>query len=174
MALVFTCTTLGQLAKVLQIAPTDCMFSPSPPRAHPLTPLSLSLFLSLVAVSMSQSPWTYSAPMELPLTRSLNSSSSESSIDSGFESPLCKSESVVSPLSAVSAGSFQDAISTSCAVTNMLVSKRWRPVVLRGCMLVCAVCMARWAGVWEGSLEVCSLGLYSLSTGLGCVLEHIQ
>ena len=95
--------------------------SPCPPSAHPLTSLSLALSLSL-AVSMSQSPGTYSAPMELPLTRSLNSSSSESSIDSGFESPLSKSESVVSPLSAVSAGSFQDAISTSCAVTNMLVS----------------------------------------------------
>ena len=112
--------------------------------------------------------------MELPLTRSLNSSSSESSIDSGFESPLCKSESVVSPLSAVSAGSFQDAISTSCAVTNMLVSRIiiWRPVVLHDCMLVCAICMARWACVWEGSLEVCTLGL--MSTVLAAVLEYIQ
>ena len=42
----------------------------------------------------------------------------------------------MSPLSAVSAGSFQDAISTSCAVTNMLVSRIiiWCPVVLHDCL----------------------------------------
>ena len=152
-----TCTTLGQLAKILQIAPTDCVSPPSRPALTPspraLISLSLSLPLSpsLCAVSMSQSPWTYSAPMELPLTRSLNSSSSESSIDSGFESPLSKSESVVSPLSAVSAGSFQDAISTSCAVTNMLVSTKtleygvhYFCFSMHASMLVYTVCMTRW------------------------------
>lgn len=45
-------------------------------------------------MTQTQSPWTYSSLMELPLpgasvTRCLNSSGSESSIDSGFESPLC-------------------------------------------------------------------------------------
>ena len=44
--------------------------------------------LVLAAAPMTQSPWTYSAaPMELPISRPLNSSSSESSIDSGFETP---------------------------------------------------------------------------------------
>ena len=68
---------------------------------------------------MSQSPWTYSAAMELPLTRSLNSSSSESSIDSGFESPLGKGSG--SPVSRVSTASLNDAISTTSTLTNMLV-----------------------------------------------------
>ena len=121
-----------------------------------LSPLSLSLSLSLSAVSMSQSPWTYSAPMELPLTRSLNSSSSESSIDSGFESPLSKSESVVSPLSAVSAGSFQDAISTSCAVTNMLVSTK---TLEHGVHYFCL------------SMHALHVGLYSMHGTLACVWE---
>ena len=102
---------------------TNSSHKPSLSLYHPpvRSPPSPHLSTFLFAVPMSQSPWTYSAPMELPLTRSLNSSSSESSIDSGFESPLSKSESVVSPISVVP-GSFQDAISTSCAVTNMLVS----------------------------------------------------
>ena len=69
-------------------------------------------------VPMSQSPWTYSAAMELPLTRSLNSSSSESSIDSGFESPLGKGSG--SPVSRVSNASLSDAISTTSTLTNML------------------------------------------------------
>ncbi len=42
--------------------------------------------LSPSLVPMTQSPWTYSASMDLPLTRSFNSSSSESSLDSGFDS----------------------------------------------------------------------------------------
>jgi len=42
----------------------------------------------VAAAPMTQSPWTYSAaPMELPISRPLNSSSSECSIDSGFETP---------------------------------------------------------------------------------------
>lgn len=70
---------------------------------------------------MSQSPWTYSSTMELPLTRSLNSSSSESSIDSGFESPLGKPGNV-SPVSRVST-SLSDAITTTTSLNQMLVSK---------------------------------------------------
>ena len=78
--------------------------------------------------------------MELPLTRSLNSSSSESSIDSGFESPLGKGSG--SPVSRVSNASLSDAISTTSTLTNMLVRSwfcAWVVVMIRsvpcGCML---------------------------------------
>jgi hypothetical protein len=41
-----------------------------------------------MAMTQTQSPWTYASLVEFPLARGLNSSGSESSIDSGFESPL--------------------------------------------------------------------------------------
>lgn len=95
-------------------------------------------FLHLhTVVPMSQSPWTYSAAMELPLTRSLNSSSSESSIDSGFESPLGKGSG--SPVSRVSTASLSDAISTTSTLTNMLVRSGF--VHESMCTYVTCVCM---------------------------------
>lgn len=52
-----------------------------------------------MAVTQTQSPWTYTSPMELPLAaRGLNSSGSESSIDSGFESPLGSGKGSESPV----------------------------------------------------------------------------
>lgn len=71
-------------------------------------------------LSMSVSPWSFSAAMELPLSsRPLNSSSSESSIDSGFESPLSKDS--FSPVSQASAApSFSDAIATTSNLSTML------------------------------------------------------
>lgn len=96
-------------------------------------------------VPMSQSPWTYSAAMELPLTRSLNSSSSESSIDSGFESPLAKGSG--SPVSRVSTASLSDAISTTSSLTNMLVRFCVNMVI----MYLCELCVSMLS---VGSLNV--------------------
>lgn len=72
-----------------------------------------------MAVTQTQSPWTYSSPMELPLTRGLNSSGSESSIDSGFESPL-SNKSCDSPVSQAPSASLNDVISSS-GLDSMLV-----------------------------------------------------
>ncbi len=53
---------------------------------------NLYVFIFRPPAHMTQSPWTFSAaPMELPITRPLNSSSSETSIDSGFETPTSTS-----------------------------------------------------------------------------------
>ena len=62
--------------------------------------------------------------LHVPLTRSLNSSSSESSIDSGFESPKGKFDQT-SPLDVppVPPSSLSEAITTSCSVSEMLVSE---------------------------------------------------
>ncbi|CAI8044598.1 hypothetical protein GBAR_LOCUS24719, partial [Geodia barretti] len=52
-----------------------------------------------MAMTQTQSPWTYTSPMELPLApRGLNSSGSESSIDSGFDSPLGSGKGSDSPV----------------------------------------------------------------------------
>ena len=72
-------------------------------------------------MTQTQSPWTYTSPMELPLARGLNSSGSESSIDSGFESPLSrKGSDGESPISRVPAASLNEAITTS-GLDTMLV-----------------------------------------------------
>ena len=89
-----------------------------------LLPLPLPLLPPpAMAVTQTQSPWTYTSPMELPLARGLNSSGSESSIDSGFESPLSgKGSGSDSPVNRAPSACLNDAITTS-GLNTMLVRR---------------------------------------------------
>lgn len=90
-----------------------------------------------MAMTQTQSPWTYTSPMELPLTRGLNSSGSESSIDSGFESPLSgKVSGGDSPVSRMPVASLSEAITTSGLETMLVRGSRTCSVFfyLAGCV----------------------------------------
>lgn len=77
--------------------------------------------LTLTALPTNQSPWCYSSlSMELPLMRGLNSSGSESSIDSGFDSPLSREG--MSPVNRVPVASLSEVIASTSSLAHMLVS----------------------------------------------------
>lgn len=68
---------------------------------------------------MTRSPWTYSAtPMELHVPRPLNSSSSEASVDSGFETPASAMGGNISPFSQA----IVTQVSAGPSLSDMLVS----------------------------------------------------
>ncbi|KAL5468728.1 hypothetical protein EMCRGX_G029838 [Ephydatia muelleri] len=71
------------------------------------------------ALPTNQSPWCYSSlSMEFPLMRGLNSSGSESSIDSGFDSPLSREG--MSPVNRVPVASLSEAIASTSSLAHIL------------------------------------------------------